>query len=92
MESTLGVQELLRHRTEQMGGGFVAGWLSQSLAAGAGAQALQVARDQCLCFPCCRYSASTVDALEMMDDDKVDLDLIAALIKHIVLEEEVQWD
>ncbi|NXE95347.1 DHX36 helicase, partial [Menura novaehollandiae] len=35
-----------------------------------------------------RYSASTIDALEMMDDDKVDLDLIAALIKHIVLEEE----
>lgn len=28
----------------------------------------------------------------MMDDDKVDLDLVAALIKHIVLEEEVQWD
>lgn len=28
----------------------------------------------------------------MMDDDKVDLDLIAALIRHIVLEEEVQWD
>lgn len=25
----------------------------------------------------------------MMDDDKVDLDLIAALIRHIVLEEEV---
>lgn len=36
-----------------------------------------------------RYSASTIDALEMMDDDKVDLDLIAALIRHIVLEEEV---
>ncbi|XP_041898671.1 ATP-dependent DNA/RNA helicase DHX36 isoform X2 [Corvus kubaryi] len=35
-----------------------------------------------------RYSASTIDALEMMDDDKVDLDLVAALIKHIVLEEE----
>ncbi|NWQ97302.1 DHX36 helicase, partial [Burhinus bistriatus] len=34
------------------------------------------------------YSASTIDALEMMDDDKVDLDLIAALIRHIVLEEE----
>lgn len=38
----------------------------------------------------CRYSASTIDALEMMDDDKVDLDLIAALIRHIVLEEEVR--
>uniref|UniRef100_A0A8C9F537 RNA helicase n=1 Tax=Pavo cristatus TaxID=9049 RepID=A0A8C9F537_PAVCR len=36
-----------------------------------------------------RYSAGTIDALEMMDDDKVDLDLIAALIRHIVLEEEV---
>ncbi|NWT60966.1 DHX36 helicase, partial [Erythrocercus mccallii] len=35
-----------------------------------------------------RYSASTINALEMMDDDKVDLDLIAALIRHIVLEEE----
>ncbi|NXC59305.1 DHX36 helicase, partial [Aleadryas rufinucha] len=35
-----------------------------------------------------RYSASTIDALEMMDDDKVDLDLVAALIKHIVLQEE----
>ncbi|NXD70952.1 DHX36 helicase, partial [Eolophus roseicapillus] len=34
------------------------------------------------------YSAGTIDALEMMDDDKVDLDLIAALIRHIVLEEE----
>ncbi|NXQ56559.1 DHX36 helicase, partial [Anthoscopus minutus] len=35
-----------------------------------------------------RYSASTVSALEMMDDDKVDLDLVAALIRHIVLQEE----
>uniref|UniRef100_A0A5F9CVY9 ATP-dependent DNA/RNA helicase DHX36 n=1 Tax=Oryctolagus cuniculus TaxID=9986 RepID=A0A5F9CVY9_RABIT len=35
-----------------------------------------------------RYSASTVDVLEMMDDDKVDLNLIAALIRYIVLEEE----
>ncbi|NXI19771.1 DHX36 helicase, partial [Irena cyanogastra] len=35
-----------------------------------------------------RYSASTINALEMMDDDKVDLDLVAALIRHIVLEEE----
>ncbi|XP_021149830.2 ATP-dependent DNA/RNA helicase DHX36 isoform X1 [Columba livia] len=35
-----------------------------------------------------RYSAGTIGALEMMDDDKVDLDLIAALIRHIVLEEE----
>ncbi|KFO27909.1 Putative ATP-dependent RNA helicase DHX36 [Fukomys damarensis] len=36
-----------------------------------------------------RYSASTIDVLEMMDDDKVDLNLIAALIRYIVLEEEV---
>ncbi|KAH0504983.1 ATP-dependent RNA helicase DHX36 [Microtus ochrogaster] len=36
-----------------------------------------------------RYSASTVDVLERMDDDKVDLNLIAALIRYIVLEEEV---
>uniref|UniRef100_A0A8C0JVY1 RNA helicase n=1 Tax=Canis lupus dingo TaxID=286419 RepID=A0A8C0JVY1_CANLU len=35
-----------------------------------------------------RYSASTVDVMEMIDDDKVDLNLIAALIRHIVLEEE----
>uniref|UniRef100_H0VAR3 RNA helicase n=1 Tax=Cavia porcellus TaxID=10141 RepID=H0VAR3_CAVPO len=35
-----------------------------------------------------RYSANTVDVLEMMDDDKVDLNLIAALIRYIVLEEE----
>ncbi|NWV60216.1 DHX36 helicase, partial [Malurus elegans] len=35
-----------------------------------------------------RYSDSTINALEMMDDDKVDLDLVAALIRHIVLKEE----
>uniref|UniRef100_A0A4X2LKK4 ATP-dependent DNA/RNA helicase DHX36 n=2 Tax=Vombatus ursinus TaxID=29139 RepID=A0A4X2LKK4_VOMUR len=35
-----------------------------------------------------RYSATTIDILEMMDDDKVDLNLIVALIRHIVLEEE----
>lgn len=44
-----------------------------------------------LAFDACRYSAGTIDALEMMDDDKVDLDLIAALIRHIVLEEEVRF-
>lgn len=64
----------------------------QEQAAAAGALALAVPRKQWLCFSCCRYSPSTIDALEMMDDDKVDLDLIAALIRHIVLEEEVQWD
>ncbi|XP_034295065.1 ATP-dependent DNA/RNA helicase DHX36 [Pantherophis guttatus] len=35
-----------------------------------------------------RYSESTIDALEMIDDDKIDLDLIAALIRYISLEEE----
>ncbi|XP_020637590.3 ATP-dependent DNA/RNA helicase DHX36 [Pogona vitticeps] len=35
-----------------------------------------------------RYSESTIDALEVMDDDKIDLNLIAALIKYIALEEE----
>uniref|UniRef100_A0A8D0B798 ATP-dependent DNA/RNA helicase DHX36 n=1 Tax=Salvator merianae TaxID=96440 RepID=A0A8D0B798_SALMN len=35
-----------------------------------------------------RYSESTIDALEMIDDDKIDLDLIATLIRYIVLEEE----
>ncbi|KAM8954331.1 ATP-dependent DNA/RNA helicase DHX36 [Pelodytes ibericus] len=35
-----------------------------------------------------RYSASTIDALELVDDEKVDLDLIAELIKHIVLKGE----
>uniref|UniRef100_A0A8C9IIY6 ATP-dependent DNA/RNA helicase DHX36 n=1 Tax=Piliocolobus tephrosceles TaxID=591936 RepID=A0A8C9IIY6_9PRIM len=35
-----------------------------------------------------RYSANTVDVIEMMDDDKVDLNLIVALIRYIVLEEE----
>lgn len=36
-----------------------------------------------------RYSASTIDVIEMIDDEKVDLNLIAALIRYIVLEEEV---
>ncbi|EPY80439.1 hypothetical protein CB1_000830002 [Camelus ferus] len=38
------------------------------------------------------YSASTVDVMEMMDDDKVDLNLIAALIRYIVLQEENALD
>lgn len=38
-----------------------------------------------------RYSETTIDALEMMDDDKIDLDLIAALIRYIALEEEVSF-
>ncbi|KAK2847336.1 hypothetical protein Q5P01_010335 [Channa striata] len=36
-----------------------------------------------------RYSDSTIAALEMLDnDDKIDLELIVALIRHIVLKEE----
>ncbi|XP_055969921.1 ATP-dependent DNA/RNA helicase DHX36 [Sorex fumeus] len=35
-----------------------------------------------------KYSPSTIEALEMADDDKVDLNLIAALIRHIALKEE----
>uniref|UniRef100_A0AAR2L1U9 RNA helicase n=1 Tax=Pygocentrus nattereri TaxID=42514 RepID=A0AAR2L1U9_PYGNA len=36
-----------------------------------------------------RYSDSTIDALEMMDeDDKINLELIAALIRHIVMNED----
>lgn len=37
-----------------------------------------------------RYSDSTIDALEMMDDDdKINLELIVALIRHIVMKEDV---
>ncbi|KAM9316510.1 ATP-dependent DNA/RNA helicase DHX36 [Gastrophryne carolinensis] len=35
-----------------------------------------------------KYSQSTIDTLEAMDDEKVDIDLIAELIRHIVLKEE----
>lgn len=36
-----------------------------------------------------RYSDSTIDALEMMDDDdKINLELIVALIRHIVMNED----
>ncbi|XP_016118543.1 ATP-dependent RNA helicase DHX36-like, partial [Sinocyclocheilus grahami] len=36
-----------------------------------------------------RYSDSTTDALEMMDDDdKINLQLIVALIRHIVMKED----
>lgn len=38
-----------------------------------------------------RYSTSTIAALESMDDDKIDLDLIAVLIRYIALEEEVSF-
>ncbi|KAI2653722.1 ATP-dependent DNA/RNA helicase DHX36 [Labeo rohita] len=37
-----------------------------------------------------RYSDSTIDTLEMMDDDdKINLELIVALIRHIVMKEDV---
>jgi len=37
-----------------------------------------------------RYSSSTVEALEMLDsDEKIDLNLIVALIRHIVFNDEV---
>lgn len=37
-----------------------------------------------------RYSDNTIAALEMLDgDDKIDLELILALIRHIVHNEEV---
>ncbi|XP_041662309.1 ATP-dependent DNA/RNA helicase DHX36 isoform X2 [Cheilinus undulatus] len=37
----------------------------------------------------CRYSESTIRAVEMLDnDDKIDLGLIVALIRHIVLNDE----
>lgn len=36
-----------------------------------------------------RYSDNTIEALEMLDnDEKIDLELIVALIRHIVLNEE----
>ncbi|XP_076002054.1 ATP-dependent DNA/RNA helicase DHX36 [Genypterus blacodes] len=35
-----------------------------------------------------RYSDNTISALEMFDDEKIDLELILALIRHIVLSEE----
>uniref|UniRef100_A0A8C5MGJ1 ATP-dependent DNA/RNA helicase DHX36 n=1 Tax=Leptobrachium leishanense TaxID=445787 RepID=A0A8C5MGJ1_9ANUR len=35
-----------------------------------------------------RYSASTIEALELVDDEKVDLELIVELIRHIVLKGE----
>lgn len=37
-----------------------------------------------------RYSDTTIEALEILDrDEKIDLDLILALIRYIVLNEEV---
>lgn len=38
----------------------------------------------------CRYSDDTIRAVEMLDgDEKIDLDLIVSLIRHIVLNEDV---
>lgn len=43
-----------------------------------------------ICWCVFRYSDSTIQALEMLDsDEKIDLDLILALIRHIVLNEGV---
>ncbi len=37
-----------------------------------------------------RYSDSTINALEMMDDDdKINLEFIVALIRHLVMKEDV---
>lgn len=38
----------------------------------------------------CRYSDDTVQAVEMLDsDEKIDLQLIVSLIRHVVLNEGV---
>lgn len=38
----------------------------------------------------CRYSDDTIRAVEVLDnEEKIDLDLIVALIRHIVLNEDV---
>lgn len=38
----------------------------------------------------CRYSDDTIRTVEMLDsEEKIDLDLIVALIRHIVLNEDV---
>lgn len=37
-----------------------------------------------------RYSVDTIETVEMLDnDEKIDLELIVALIRHIVLNEQV---
>lgn len=44
----------------------------------------------CPCPVFYRYSDTTIEALEILDrDEKIDLDLILALIRYIVLNEEV---
>lgn len=41
-------------------------------------------------FMLCRYSDDTIRAVEMLDsEEKIDLDLIVSLIRHIVLNEDV---
>lgn len=45
---------------------------------------------RCAYFVLCRYSDDTIRAVEMLDsEEKIDLDLIVSLIRHIVLNEEV---
>ena len=40
-----------------------------------------------------RFSDSTIDVMEMMDDDdKIDLELIVELIRHIVMKEDVSTE
>lgn len=44
----------------------------------------------CPCPVFYRFSDTTIEALEILDrDEKIDLDLILALIRYIVLNEEV---
>lgn len=44
----------------------------------------------CLCPVFYRYSDNTIETLEVLDnDDKIDLELVMALIHHIVRYEEV---
>jgi len=44
----------------------------------------------CLLSVIGRYSDSTIDTLQMMDDDeKINLELIVGLIRHIVMKEDV---
>jgi DNA polymerase III delta subunit len=43
-----------------------------------------------VCFLLCSYSRSTIEALRNFDYSKVDIDLIATLIKYIVTSKEVR--
>uniref|UniRef100_A0A4W3HMA8 ATP-dependent DNA/RNA helicase DHX36 n=1 Tax=Callorhinchus milii TaxID=7868 RepID=A0A4W3HMA8_CALMI len=76
------VVELIRWALKESGegrGGWISGWSSR------GARRCLLT---CNSVPC-SYSASTIEVLEMLDeDDKIDLNLIVALIRHIVLQGE----